>query len=429
MFRNLLTLAFTAAGLALSLPPRTAVAQTIYTYSGAAGGTWLNSNNWTGGLPSRYPGVDANATSTGDGTNTDIAAFGAVGTTTTATNININFSPSNGNTGIGNSATANGSLGLGTINFLATLNRPLSVTNSSTSTDGTLTLSGNVINTIPNTILANQGTQNVALTNGTRRMDLALGNPTDNVIQVNGAGNLTITSVIKNGSGSNLTLTSTGTPTGQLILNSPTANTFTGITTVDEGTMNLVTAGALGSTSGVTMNSGGTLLLSGVSTVTDRINNAAPITLSGGTLNTGGLSEGAATAAGAGIGALTLTANSTIDFATGNSILHFAGLGAHVPAAGPDLAIVNWSGLVSGGGTDRLLFTGSASDFTTRYDQTDVSFNGAQGYNFVQYTGFYEVTAVPEPSTYAAGVLAFAALGFSQRRRVAEALKRKTTAA
>ncbi len=194
------------------------------------------------------------------------------------------------------------------------------------------------------------------------------------------------------------------------------ANTFLGATTIDSGTLNAGATGALGSTSGVTVNSGGTLLLSGAGT--NRIKDSAPITLNGGTFNSGGLSEGAATASGAGMGALTLTANSTIDFGSGSSILHFAGLGAHTPTVGPDLSIINWSGLVSGGGTDQLLFTGSAMNFSATYDQSDVSFNGLSGYNLVQFTGFYEVTPVPEPSTWIGGTLALAAVGFTQRRRL-----------
>ena len=75
---------------------------------------------------------------------------------------------------------------------------------------------------------------------------------------------------------------------------------------------------------------------------------------------------------------------------------------------------------MTGGRGDRLLFSGLATDFTTAFGQTDVSFNGVTGYVVDQFLGFYEVTAVPvpEPSTWIAAALALGAIGFSQRKRV-----------
>ncbi len=114
----------------------------------------------------------------------------------------------------------------------------------------------------------------------------------------------------------------------------------------------------LGSTSGITVNSGGTLLLSqsGGTASTNRINNSAGITLKGGgTFKSGGLSEGTRPSGpgsndgAAGIGALTLQSTSigshaTIDFATGanGSSLVFSSL---VGGSGAFLDVRNWSGL------------------------------------------------------------------------------------
>jgi autotransporter-associated beta strand protein len=202
-------------------------------------------------------------------------------------------------------------------------------------------------------------------------------------------------------------------------------DTYTGSTLISAGTLQVdasaTTTGKLANTTLITVNSGGTLLLSGLAaTTTDRINNAATVTLAGGILNTGGLSEvgGMLIAPTAGIGALTLTVTSTIDFGAGaTSVIEFAGVGTQTN--GTILQITNWNGVPGiGGGTERLLFAGTASDFTNIYSQNEVSFNGVTGYNVTQFTGYYEVTSVPEPSTWIGGALTLAAIGFTQRRRL-----------
>jgi autotransporter-associated beta strand protein len=205
-------------------------------------------------------------------------------------------------------------------------------------------------------------------------------------------------------------------------------NTYTGATTISAGTLEAGAANALGNnttgTSGITVSSGGTLRLSNNAT-NDHVRDTAGLTLAGGTLSMNGVSEGAAGVTG--IGALTLTANSIIDFAAGvtNSIIQFAGLGAHTASTGPDLSIMNWNGTPRvGGGSERLLFQGTSGDFTTKFAQNDVSFNGFTGYRTVDYGSYYEVTAVPEPSTYVAGLLAIVVVACTQYRRATKLRKR-----
>ena len=128
------------------------------------------------------------------------------------------------------------------------------------------------------------------------------------------------------------------------------ANTFTGATTVSGGTL-IVASGsgsALGATSGITVNSGGTLLLG----ASDQINNAATMTLAGGTFAKGNFSEGST--ATAGVGALTLSGTgSHLDFGTGTvGILTFASF----TSAGNTLTIDNWDG------TARLSAAGPPTD-------------------------------------------------------------------
>lgn len=217
------------------------------------------------------------------------------------------------------------------------------------------------------------------------------------------------------------------TKLGQGDLTLTGASTFTGATVINAGSLTLdsgkATTPRLAGTSGIVMNNGGSLVLAqnGSATSTDRINDAATVTLAGGTLNLGGLSEGAAGTNG--VGALTLTATSTLDFgASGtNNLIQFAGVGAHT--AGAQLQVAEWEGTNgSPNGADRLLFAGSSSAFTTLYSQSDVSFNGVVGYGVQNYAGYYEVFGVvdvPEPTTVFAGIILVGVAGWRGRKAFA----------
>jgi hypothetical protein len=119
-----------------------------------------------------------------------------------------------------------------------------------------------------------------------------------------------------------------------------------------------------------------------------------------------------------GIGALTLTATSTIDFGASNtSLLRFTGFGAHTDNT--VLQLTNWNGVpISGGSGDRFLFSSDPTEFTALYDQNVVSFNGVFGYTTFDFGSFYEVTAIaiPEASTWISGALLVGLIGWSQRR-------------
>jgi fibronectin-binding autotransporter adhesin len=235
---------------------------------------------------------------------------------------------------------------------------------------------------------------------------------TTSILTVNpSSGSTTFAGVIvgtNSGAQGDIALVKSGA--GTLVLTG--LNTFSGSTTINAGTLTAAdTSGsALGSTSSITINSGGTLLLGAI----NQINNSATMTLAGGTFSKGSYNEGAANAVG--IGALTLTASgSHIDFGTGIvGVLCFA---SFTPNSNT-LVIDNWTGTagtVGSASTDRLIFASNQSSNLSDFSFTN--FSGAQ--EIALGSGFYEivpVTAAPEPSTYLAGVIALIALGYNERR-------------
>ena len=204
---------------------------------------------------------------------------------------------------------------------------------------------------------------------------------------------------------------------------------YTGTTTVSNGTLAIDSGasgtGRLAGTSGITVNTGGTLLLAQSGTAsTDRINNAATLTLAGGTFNLGDKSEGAAGTVG--LGSLTLSASSTLDFGSNTAQGNVIEFAAGVTHTAGTLAITDWNGtLFTGNGSERLLFAGTlgaAGSFDQQFAQNAVSFNGVQGYSAVQFgTGagaYYEITAVPEPTTWFAAFGLLGLVGYRERKRL-----------
>jgi fibronectin-binding autotransporter adhesin len=312
-----------------------------------------------------------------------------------------------------NTGTFSGTIsGAGSITKAGLGSLALSGTNSysggTTINNGTVAVnSANSLGAASGAVTVNAGTLEVT-TGFTSSRNIVLGN-SSSTIQVDPSQTYSNSGVVS-GTG---TLNKTGT--GNLILTG--TNTFTGSTIVDEGTLTLASASgtALGSTTGITVNAGGTLLLG----ASNQIGNSTGVTLDGGTFAKGNFSEGAANSIG--LGALTLSADgSHIDFGTGTvGILSFASFDPSVDLL--SITIDNWTGTantVGGVGSDRLIFHSSQSANLSLFEftgyapgATQISLNG----------GYYEVVPVapvPEPSTWIGAALAVGVLGFHQRRRL-----------
>lgn len=229
---------------------------------------------------------------------------------------------------------------------------------------------------------------------------------------------------VSTGGGTSTGLTVAGA--GKLVFSGASPNTFTEALTVGDGVtsgtiLEAAKDGALGGNTGITVSSGGTLLLSGGAG--DHINKAASLNLSGGTFDLGGVSEvdaGPLSSTTNGLGALTLSSTSTLDFGTfglGTSIVQFGGVGTQSGI----LQVTDFDF-----GIDRLLFSGEAASFTSLYDQSEVSFNGGPGYQAIQFgtNEYFEIVPVPEPATIFGALGLLGLVGYRERRRVTAVLSR-----
>ncbi len=251
--------------------------------------------------------------------------------------------------------------------------------------------------------------------------------PTLTLTGNNASNNTLAVQVTDNGAGVvNVTKSSTGTwvLTGN--------NTFSGIATVNGGTLKLAaTAGsyAMGNVSSVVVNSGGTLLLGASNQINGAANAgvAANMTLNGGTFNTGGFAQASNT-----LGTLTLSATSNIDLgvASSSSIVHYDISTTQGWVSGGTLYVDDWNGTfgiinnstAGGGGPDQLYFGTSTSGLlSSQVNQiVFVSPNGLAGNYAAEILQTGEVVPfhpTPEPGTSAAGGVLVGLAGWWEWRR------------
>jgi autotransporter-associated beta strand protein len=214
-------------------------------------------------------------------------------------------------------------------------------------------------------------------------------------------------------------------------------SSLTGATTVNSGTLDAAGSftaasghASLNSISGVTVNSGGTLLFG----TSDQINHSATASLGGGTL---AVARGSGSGFSETMGALTLTAGSTIDFGayTGTPKLNTLTFASFSDSSNYALSIIDWYGSKYSGTADTTVSdTDNTSDdkllFSTQLTNaqlSDITFTiGSNTYNALEFANGLNweiapsMTAVPEPSTVFSAVCLLGLIGWRGRRRLQE---------
>jgi autotransporter-associated beta strand protein len=236
-----------------------------------------------------------------------------------------------------------GNQSVGGINVTNTRTSNLLIGNSSSTTNGLLTLNGSSINSVNGTIIRNNSSQLFTIQNtqgsGTNSMGINIPNANSR-ITIDGTGGVTISSAIS-GSGS---LLKSGAGGGNLIL-SNTNNSYTGGTSFLAGSLQL-----------------------GASNV---IPNTGNIVFSGGILRTANFSETT--------GAVNLTANSEIILGFGTHTLNFANSSAISWITGATLTIRNWIGTVGSSGIGGRIFFGTNGSGLTCTQLSQIVFEGFTG--------------------------------------------------
>jgi autotransporter-associated beta strand protein len=203
-------------------------------------------------------------------------------------------------------------------------------------------------------------------------------------------------------------------------------NGYIGSTTINGGILRANVGSLVQTSNPIQVNGGGTLLLFGDGR---HIGANTGVTLNGGTFDTGGVSE--PNTVGQSIGALTLSANSTIDLGNGSSILNFAASNNQTWSG--IVSILNWTGtLATGGGTDQLRFGNGVLSLTPG-QLLEIQFVDPAGLAPGTYSAIYASSAdgeivpslvpIPEPSTWLVGILTAGAIATSQRRRLSFILR------
>ena len=214
-------------------------------WSSSGGSAWLTGSNWTG---SAVP------------TSAQIAQFGANPTAATGVGINGNSSAASFNTG------TQGSQDVGAIEVTSARAAAFLVGNSSTSAGKNviITFYGTSVNGVANTILRNNSTQTFTLQNtqstGNQLTTYTLANTTANIVNIDGTGNIVITSPI---TGSSKKLSLNANSSGDLRLSG--SNSWSGGTDIagstSGGRLRIDSLASLPTTGTIAITTGGRITL------------------------------------------------------------------------------------------------------------------------------------------------------------------------
>ena len=323
--------------------------------STAGNGAWLTAGNWT---PSGPPGA------------TDLAQFGNAGP-----NAGINF---NGTTNAVSLGTVGGvtygkNEGVGAIEVTSLHSVNLVIGNSATvvgGANGTLTLNTASVNGVSNVVLRNASSIKLSLqdaaSGGTQNMFVNLGSATDNVVLIDGSGDIVISSIIVspvvNGK---LTLDRSPSSTGTGSLTLTRANTYSGGTVVNNGILQIGTSGIVSAggtrTSGpvgtgtLTLSNGATLRSDGSNarTIQNNISLSGSITLGASSTQTGNLTFNSTDGTNALTTAATavLTGNTTLTTLSDVTIADVISGGFSLSKAGAGTLVLGGNNTYSGGTT------------------------------------------------------------------------------
>ncbi len=272
-------------------------------------------------------------------------------------------------------------------------------------TSGTVTISGTAANTFSGTTSISDGTLNLNKTAGVNALGagaITVGDGTGAA----GSANLVLLASNQIASTNAVTLNSDG----RLALNNFTASiaTLSGTGLVDLSTSGYLTVGADNSSSSFSGSISGTGTLekagTGILTFNSTINYGGTLLLSGngGTLRLNGIT--------ATINTLTLTGNTTIDFAGSMARLYVTNLNLN----GFTLTITNWANA-----TDYFFATnwsGATLDTRNAAPMNQVTFNGFTAANTLWQSYDHQVTPVPEPGAYGVLLLGGLTILFLYRR-------------
>jgi autotransporter-associated beta strand protein len=322
-------------------------------------------------------------------------------------NIILNF----GGTGSTAYTSSNdlGDIRISRLNLNSTASVTNTINNAASNATGTLIFGVNSDGTssvlTPKIVQQNTGAFNLNTNIQIKNTTAALGGGWEGLtVDGSGTGQVNLGGIIS-GDG---TLTKAGAFTLQL--NGSTANTFTGLTTVQAGTLLLNKTAGQNAIGGNLTIAGGTVELGAANQLPD----SAKVTLSGGTLKTNGNSET--------VGKFDMTAASTIALGSGSHTLQFTDFNDETLDG--VLTVTGWSGTLGTVGTSngRIVISGVTGDPNATYSTwlSTVAFQnfGGGGAMFISTgSGVYELVPVPEPATVLA--VAFGALGFGAavRRR------------